>query len=382
MFRKVCLATLVAFFGIGSHLANAQIKVGITIGTSGASASLGQPMLKTIPILPKEMGGQKVTYVLLDDESVPTRATQNARKLVSEEKVDVLIGSSGTPTTIPLVDVAAESKTPLFALGAATVLVAPVDDKRRWVFKVVPPDEMMAKVILNHIAKSGVKTIGYIGTSDAYGETYFTELSRLAPEVGVTLTTHEVYARSDTSVTGQVLKILATKPDVVFIASPGTAAVLPNKALRERGYKGPIYGTSGVALQEFIKLGGKDVEGVTFAGGAFPIAAYLPEDNVLKKPAMEFIKKYEEGTKEQASLFGAILYDSVQLLNRAVPGALKVARPGTPEFRAAIRDEVERTKDLPLISGLASMSATDHSGYDERSAFLIQVRDGGFRLLK
>ena len=379
MFRKLVLAAAVGGVAIGIQSAQAQIKVGITIGTSGPSASLGQPMLKTVPILPKEMGGQKVTYVLLDDESVPTKAGQNARKLVSEEKVDVLIGSSGTPTTLPLVDIAAENKTPLFALGAATLLIAPMDDKKRWVYKVVPSDEMMAKVILQHIAKTGVKNLGYIGLSDAYGEGYYNELSQLAPKVGITLTTHEVYARSDASVAGQVLKILATKPDAVFVSSSGTSAVLPHKALRERGYKGPIFDTSGVSLMEFIRLGGKDVEGIVFAGGAFPIAADLPDAHPLKKPTSEFKKKYEEANNEPASVFGAILYDSVILLERAVPNALKVAKPGTPEFRTAIRDEVERTKDLALNSGLSTMSPTDHNGIDERSAFVIQVKDGAFK---
>ncbi len=259
----VVLAAAVAIAPTG---ASAQIKVGITVSASGPGAALGQPQMRTVQALPKEIAGQKVTYIALDDESDPTKAVQNARKLITDEKVDILIGSSLTPVSLPLIDIAHETKTPLLTLAAAAVMVQPLDDKKKWVYKVVPNDDLMAKVILAYIAKSGVKKLGYIGVSDGYGEGYYKELSRLAPTMGIELTTHEVYARSDASVTGQVLKVIATKPDAVFIASAGTPAVLPQRALRERGYKGPIYQTHGVATEEFIKLGGKDVEGAVFAG--------------------------------------------------------------------------------------------------------------------
>ncbi|MET0442988.1 MAG: ABC transporter substrate-binding protein, partial [Pseudorhodoplanes sp.] len=237
---------VIAAATVAPSIASAQIKVGITVSASGPGAALGQPQMRTVQALPKEIAGQKVTYIALDDESDPTKAVQNARKLITEEKVDVLIGSSLTPVSLPLIDIAFETKTPLLTLAAAAVMVQPLDDKKKWVYKVVPNDDLMAKVILAHIAKSGVKKLGYIGVSDGYGEGYYKELSKLAPAMGIELTTHEVYARSDASVTGQVLKVIATKPDAVFIASAGTPAVLPQRALRERGYKGPIYQTHGV----------------------------------------------------------------------------------------------------------------------------------------
>jgi len=292
------------------------------------------------------------------------------------------MGSAGTPTSLPLIDIAAESKTPLFAVGAASILVTPMDDRKRWVYKVAPHDDIMAKVILEYIAKTGAKRIGYIGLSDAFGEGYWNVLNALAPKLGVTLTTHEVYSRSDASVTGQVLKVLATKPDAVFIASAGTSAVLPQKALRERGYKGPIYHTHGVALDEFIKLGGKDVEGSIFAGEAFTIVDDLPEGSPFKGVPTEFIKKYKDVHGVSPAIFGAHLYDYMIMLERSVPNALKAGKPGTPEFRAAIRDEIEKTKNAYLNNGIVNMTPADHSGHDERSAFLIKVEDGRFRLVR
>lgn len=371
-------AAIIALPGVAS----AQIKVGITVSASGPGAALGQPQIRTVPTLPKEIAGQKVTYIALDDESDPTKSAQNARKLIREDKVDVLIGSSLTPVSLPLIDIAHESKTPLLTLAAAAVMVEPLDEKRKWVYKVVPNDDLMAKVILAHIAKTGVKKLGYIGVSDGYGEGYYKELSRLAPSHGIELTTHEVYARSDASVTGQVLKIIATKPDAVFIASAGTPAVLPQRALRDRGYKGPIFQTHGVATEQFIKLGGKDVEGAVFAGEVFTIAHDLAAGDPFKKPTEEYVKAYKSVHQDAPNLFGAHLWDVMVLIARATPNALKTGKPGTPEFRAALRDELEKSKDVYLNNGLSNISPTDHNGYDERSAFLIKVEGGQFRLAK
>jgi branched-chain amino acid transport system substrate-binding protein len=380
MLRKSWMIALATVLGIGS--AQAQIKVGITMSASGPGAALGQPQSKTVAALPKEIAGQKITYFALDDESDPTKGAQNGRKLITEEKVDVLIGSSLTPVSLPLIDIAAEAKTPLMTMAAAAVLVAPMDDKRKWVFKVVPNDDIMANAILKYIAKTGAKTLGYIGVSDAYGEGYYKVLSEVAPKLGVTLTGHEVYARSDASVTGQVLKIIATKPDAVFVASAGTPAVLPQKALRERGYKGPIFQTHGVATEEFIKLGGKDVDGAIFTGEAFTVVNDLPADSPFRKPTNAFIDAYKAANGNIPSIFGAHLWDSMSHVERAIPAALKVAKPGTPEFRAALRDEIEKTKDFALNNGLSNMTPDNHNGYDERSAFVIEVKDGAFHLVK
>jgi branched-chain amino acid transport system substrate-binding protein len=380
MLRKSWMIALATVLGLSS--AQAQIKVGITMSASGPGAALGQPQSKTVAALPKEIAGQKITYFALDDESDPTKGAQNGRKLITEEKVDVLIGSSLTPVSLPLIDIAAEAKTPLMTMAAAAILVAPMDDKRKWVFKVVPNDDIMANAILKYIAKTGAKTLGYIGVSDAYGEGYYKVLSEVSPKLGVTLTGHEVYARSDASVTGQVLKIIATKPDAVFVASAGTPAVLPQKALRERGYKGPIFQTHGVATEEFIKLGGKDVDGAIFTGEAFTVVNDLPADSPFRKPTTAFIDAYKAANGNIPSIFGAHLWDSMSHVERAIPAALKVAKPGTPEFRAALRDEIEKTKDFALNNGLSNMTPDNHNGYDERSAFVIEVKDGAFHLVK
>jgi branched-chain amino acid transport system substrate-binding protein len=366
---------------LASH-ANADIKVGIVVSASGPGSALGGPQMRAISALPKEVGGEKIVYVPLDDESDPTKGTQNARRLVIQDGVDILIGSSLTPVTMPMLDVALESKTPIISLAAATAIVQPIDDRRRWAFKVVPNDDLMAAAILKYIAKSGIKTLGYIGVSDGYGEGYYKEISRLAPTLGLSVTTHEVYARADTSATGQALKVLGTNPDAVFIASAGTPAVLPQEALRERGYSGKIFQTHGVATEEFIKLGGANVDGAVFTGEAFTIADDLPPNDPFRQARDEFVSAYEKVNGQKPNIFAAHLWDAISLFKRAAANALKTAKPGTPEFRAALRDELERGKDVYLNNGLSTMSPTDHNGYDARSAFLIKVEGGKFRLVK
>ncbi|QOZ27857.1 ABC transporter substrate-binding protein [Bradyrhizobium sp. CCBAU 51753] len=380
---KLAMAGLIfASAVLAASSAHADIKVGIVVSGSGPGSALGQPQMRAIAALPKEIGGEKVTYIALDDESDPTKGTQNARRLVIQDGVDILIGSSLTPVTMPMLDVAYEAKTPIISLAAATAIVQPIDDKRRWAFKVVPNDDLMASAILKYIAKSGIKTLGYIGVSDGYGEGYYKEVSKLAPGLGITVTTHEVYARSDTSAMGQALKVIATNPEAVFIASAGTPAVLPQEALRERGYQGKIFQTHGIASEEFIKLGGANVEGAIFTGEAFTIADDLAESDPFRQARDEFVSAYEKANGAKPNIFAAHLWDAVSLFKRAVPNALKVAKPGTAEFRAALRDELERGKDVYLNNGLSTMSPTDHNGYDERSAFLIKVEKGKFRLLK
>ena len=382
--KRTGLMACVAFGAIMTATAAfAEIKIGITVSASGPGAALGQPQLKTIAALPKEINGEKITYIGLDDGSEPTKAVQNVRKLITEDKVDVVVGSSLTPVTLPLIDIAAEQKIPLMTLAAAAALVQPMDDKRKWVFKVVPNDDLMAGVIMKAIQKSGVKKLGYIGVSDGYGEGYYKELSRIAPTMGIELTTHEVYARSDASVAGQVLKVIASKPDAVFIASAGTPAVLPQKGLRERNYTGPIYQTHGIVTEEFLKLGGKDVEGATFAGEAFTVANDLSADSPFRKATEKYVAAYKEANGgAMPNMFGAHLWDSVALVLNAVPTAMKTAKPGTPEFRSALRDAIEKGKEVHLNNGLSTMTPENHNGYDERSAFLIKVEGGQFRLAK
>ncbi|MCW3474495.1 ABC transporter substrate-binding protein [Limobrevibacterium gyesilva] len=358
------------------------IRVGVTISTTGPAASLGIPQRNSIALLPKEIAGQAVEYVVLDDGADTTKAVANTRKLIDEEKVDVIIGSSTTPASMAMIDVAAEKQIPMISLAASSRLIAPMDAARRWVFKTPQNDSLMADAIADHMQKNGVKTVGFIGFNDAYGDGWVGEFTRAAKERNLTIVGLERYARTDTSVTGQVLKLMAAKPDVVLIAASGTPAALPQKTLKERGYAGTIYQTHGIANNDFLRVGGKDVEGTILPAGPILVAAQLPDSNPIKKQALEYITRYEAANGPgSVATFGAHAYDAAILLSAAVPAAVQKAKPGTAAFHAALRDAMEAQQNLVLTHGIANMTPQDHNGFDQRARVMVTIQGGAWKLL-
>ncbi|MBD5804392.1 hypothetical protein AZOA_38350 [Azoarcus sp. Aa7] len=363
--------------------AHADINVGVTVSATGPAASLGIPEKNTIALLPTTIAGEKVNYIVLDDASDTTSAVKNVRKLISEDKVDVILGSTITPNSLAMIDVVAESATPMISMAASARIVEPVDDKKRWVFKTPQNDAQMSTAIIEHMTNNGVKTVAFIGFSDAYGEGWYEQFAAVADVRKLKMVANERFARTDTSVTGQVLKIMSAKPDAVLIAGSGTPAALPQKAFKERGFAGKIYQTHGVANNDFLRVCGKDCEGTFLPAGPVLVAAQLPDTNPVKKSAVEYITKYETAHgKGSVSTFGAHGWDSGVLLAAAVPTALKKAKPGTKEFRAALRDALEGLKEVPAAHGIFTMSPNDHLGLDQRARVMVQIQGGAWKLVK
>ena len=352
----------------------------MTVSATGPAASLGIPEKNTIALMPQTIGGQKVNYIVLDDASDTTTAVANARKLVTENKVDVLLGSTTTPNSLAMIDVASESQTPMISMAASASIVEPVDARRKWVFKTPQNDIMMSLAIATHMAAAGVKTVGFIGFADAYGEGWFREFSKVAPLKGLSIVANERYARADTSVTGQVLKIVAAKPDAVLVAGSGTPAVLPQRTLKERGYAGRYYQTHGVANNDFLRVGGKDVDDTFLPSGPVLVATQLPAGNPVKAGALEYVQKYEAAYgKGSVSTFGAHAWDAGRLMSVAAAAALKKAQPGTPEFRAALREALENAKEVHGAHGIFNMSPTDHLGLDQRARVMVKIENGAWK---
>jgi len=379
MILKKTLIALAATFAAAT-LAHADVNVGVTISATGPAASLGIPQKNTIALMPTTIGGQKINYIVLDDASDTSTAVANTRKLINENKVDVILGSSTTPNSLAMIDVAAEGQTPMISVAASAKIVEPVDAKKRWVFKTPQNDIMMSLAIAASMADSGIKTVGFIGFADAYGEGWFQEFSKAAALKGLTIVASERYARTDTSVTGQILKLVAAKPDAVLVAASGTPAVLPQRTLKERGYTGKYYQTHGVANNDFLRVGGKDVEGTLLPAGPVLVAAQLPADNPVKKSALDYVAKYEAANgKGSTSTFGGHVWDAGMLMQVAVANALKKAKPGTVEFRTALRDALENTKEVHGAHGIFNMSPTDHLGLDQRARVMVRVENGAWK---
>lgn len=374
--NKVLLAAALALV---ASVAQAQIKIGWIIGMTGPGASLGVHYKNAIPLLPKTIGGMTVEHIVLDDASDPSAAVKVARKLTSEDHVDVIVGSTGTPPGLAVAEVAANTKTPQLAMSP----VEPPADKRAWVFVVPQPVPLMLQAVVDHMKASGVKSVAYIGFNDAWGEVVLKGLTQYTEPAGIKLVANERYARNDTSVNAQVLKMLAANPDAVMIGASGVPGALPQLALAERGFKGKVYHTHGAINRDFIRVGGKAVEGAMAPTGPVIVAEQLSDSNPIKKVATEFNKMYEgQFGADSRSAFAPYSYDAFALIAAAVPTALKKGKPGTVEFRMALRDALEASKDVIGTHAIYNMTPTDHYGSDKRARVMVQVVNGNWKLMQ
>jgi branched-chain amino acid transport system substrate-binding protein len=375
---RIALALALAAFAVASH---AQIRIGLMVSATGPTSAIGIPQKNTGDILPRTIAGTPVEYISLEDGGDATRAVQNARKLIQEHHVDALIGPSTTPNAFAILDIIAEAKVPLMATVGTSSVVEPIDAKKRWVFKTTQNDDLIADALIGHMVKHGVKRVGFIGFNDPYGENWLKVFSALGKQAGIDVVAVERYARNDASVTGQSLKVIAAKPDAVLIAAVGGPAVLPEATLREQGYKGPVYQTHAVATDDFIRLGRDKVEGTILAAGPMLVIDEIPASNPTRKVATTYIAAYQKQFHAKPATFGANTWDAGILLERAIPTALKAAKPGTEAFRVALRDALEGEREVVGCQGVFNMSPSNHNGMDERARVLVTVKDGRFRLL-
>lgn len=361
--------------------ARADIRVGVDLSLTGAAAAIGIPSANTVQLWPQTLGGQRAQYIVLDDGTDPAAAVRNVRKFIAEDKVDVIVGPNITPNAIAALDAIAETGTPMVALAASATIVEPqADPRRRWAFKMPQNDALMATLLTEYMVDHGVKTVGFIGFNDAYGESWWREFSKMAELRHLRVVAQERFGRMDTSVTGQVLKLMSANPDAILIAGSGTPAVLPQKTLNERGYKGRIYQTHGIASWDVLRIGGKDVEGTLFPTGPVVVARQLPDSHPAKKVALDFVKRYEaKHGADTVTQFAGDAWGAWLLLDDATRRALKTgARPGTPAFRSALRDAIESTQNLTVPNGVLNLGAQDHQGFDQRARVMGTIRNGRF----
>jgi branched-chain amino acid transport system substrate-binding protein len=356
----------------------ADINVGISLCATGTGAALGIPEKNTVALLPTMIAGEKINYIVLDDATDPTQATKNARKLTAENNVDVLFGSSSVPPALAVAEVANETRTPQLSMSPIELAGA----KNTWVFRTPQHNFVMAQALAEQMKVARVKTLGFIGYTDGYGESWLKEMTKAAEAAGIRISAVERFNRTDTSVTAQALKLVSAKPDAILVVASGTPSAMPQLSLIERGYKGQIYQTHGTATKEFIRVGGKAVNGTILPVGPVVVASQLPDNHPSKKIGIEYARLYEaKYGAGSLSSFGAYMLDAYQLFAAAVPVALKKAKPGTPEFRQALRDAIENEREVVGTQGVFNMKPDDHFGHDARSRVLVRVEKGDWQLL-
>ena len=381
MLLKKAVSTLLLSAACVS-LAQAQVTVGVITSAAGPLAMIGVPQKNTVALLPTQVGDQAIRYIALDDGSDPTATVKALKKLISEDNVDAIIGPSGSPNAIGVISFVAQAQVPLLSPVGTAAVILPMTAEKKWVFKTTQNDELIAKALFEHMARHQVKTLGLIGTADPYGENWAKVATALATEHGIKIVANERFQRQDTSITGQSLKVLAARPDAVLVAAPGSPAVMPQATLFDQGYRGQVYQTHGAALPDFLKLGGKKVEGTILAASLMLVLDEIPDSNPSKKIAADYTADYEKLYGSKPATFGANTFDAGLLLQAAIPLAAAKAAPGTVEFRRALRDALESTHELAGTQGVYSMTPDDHSGFDERGRELIQVKNGTWTLLR
>ena len=377
--RTTALVAAALMAGTGAQAAD--LTVGFVTSLSGPGASIGIPYGRGIAAAyeyASTIDGKKIKLIQLDDGADPSAATRNARKLVEEEKVDVLIGTATAPSTIAMVAVANELKVPMIAISPITVPPTATGD--RWGIAVPQPPSLMVKVVADRMTRDGVKNVGYIGFSDAWGDLVYSGAKNAEAAGGIKVLTNERYSRTDTSVTGQILKIVAAKPDAVLIGGSATQGALPLLSLAERGFKGKLYGTPALLNPDFIRVGGKAAEGILVSAGPVIVAEQLPDTHFSKKISLAFraahLKAAGVATTDG---FSAYSFDAWLILLDAAKRAMATAQPGTPEFRTALRDAMFSTKDLNGTHAIYNFKAGESYGVDERGLVLVRLDNGTWK---
>jgi branched-chain amino acid transport system substrate-binding protein len=371
-FRKTLLALAVM---AASAAALADINVGVVLSLTGPGSGLGIPMQKQLALFPKEIAGEKVNLIILDDASDPGKGVSDTRRLVTEDHVDLILGSCLTPVAAAMAPVTAEAKT--LQVAASPVGVPPGQDQ--WLFRLPQGNDVMAHAMFQHMKKLGVKTIGFLGYTDAYGELWLKAATAEAEKNGMKIVAAERFARTDTSVTPQALKLTSANPDAMLVVASGSGAAMPEKAIVERGYKGKIYQTHAAATPDLVRIGGKDIEGTYVVSGPAIVAEQLPDSHPSKKASIDFVTNFEKangaGSRNQ---FAGHSYDFAIVMQKIVPVALKKGKPGTPEFRAALRDAMETMGRTIFSHGVMNWTKDDHWGYTNETGVMLKVADGKF----
>jgi branched-chain amino acid transport system substrate-binding protein len=370
---KKTLVTLAATVACSAALAD--INIGVSLALTGPGSGLGIPMQNQLKLFPKTIAGEKVNLIVLDDATDPGKGAANARRFVTEDKVDLIFGSCITAVAAAMTDIASEA-------GTVQIAGSPVGvpaGKDKWLFRLPQSNTVMGHAVVEHMKKQGVKTIGFLGYTDAYGEQWLKEITPMLDKAGIKIVATERFARTDTSVTPQALKINAANPDAVLVVASGSGAAMPQLGLAERGFKGKIYQTHAAATQDLMRVGGKTVEGTFVVSGPAVIAEQLPDSHPSKKVSVDFVTKYEAlmGPKTR-NQFAGHSYDFQVTMEKVLPAALKKAKPGTPEFRAAIRDALEGMGRTVFAHGVMNWTKEDHWGYTLETGVMLKVVDGQF----
>lgn len=359
--------------------AKAPIRIGAVLSTTGPAAFLGDPQLKTLQTYLAQINqdggvlGRKLELVHYDDASEAGKANGFARRLIDDDKVDLLIAGTTTGATMAMVPLVEKAGIPLISLSGAVVVVEPV---KKWVFKTPHTDRMAAEKVFEDMKKRGFTKVGLLSETSGFGASGAKETRAVAQKYGITLVADETYGPKDTDVTAQLTKMRgAPGIQAVLVFGFGQGPVVVTRNYAQLGIALPLYHAHGVASNEFIKLAGKAAEGARLPSPALLVANSLADKDPQKPLVTGYTATYWKTYKDEPSTFGGYALDALML------GVSAIKRAGSADHEA-VRKALEQTRGFVGTTGEFNMSATDHMGLNLSAFRMLEVKNGAWTLVK
>jgi len=376
--RRLFLSLLASLAAAPRARAAAEVRLGAFWSSTGTYAFMGDPERKALEMLVERTNaqggvlGRHIRLIGYDDASEPERAISVVKRLIDNDRVDLIIGGSGTPTSmavLPLVDKAA---IPYVSMGGGVGIVEPV---RKWTFKVPHTDRMGAEKVLADLKRRGLTRLALLSENVGFGKSGRDQVLALAPAWGIQVVVDETYGPKDPDVTPQLTKVRGRSDvDALFVFGTGQGPAVVTRNIRQLGLTLPVYQSHGVASKEFLRLVGGAADGMRLPAMALTVAAQLPSGDPQKPVALAFKADYEARWKQEVTHFAGHAYDAYAIVLDAL------RRAGTLD-RAAVRDAIEATRGLVGTGGVFTMSAEDHLGLGLSSFHMVEIRRGDWALV-
>ncbi|UCV11819.1 ABC transporter substrate-binding protein [Dechloromonas denitrificans] len=376
---KKLVAGAALVLGAFGAIAAEPIKIGSVLSVTGPAAFLGDPELKTIQMYVEDINkkggllGRPLQLVHYDDGSDANKANGFAKRLIDDDKVDILVGGTTTGATMSMAPLVEKAGIPFISLAGAVVIVEPV---KKWIFKTPHTDRMAAEKVFEDMKRRGLTKVALLSETSGFGNSGKKETEGVAAKYGVTLVANETYGPKDTDMSPQLTKIKNTAGvQAVFVFGLGQGPAIVTKNYKQLGISLPIYHAHGVASEEFIKLAGPAAEGVRLPAAALLVADKLDAKDPQKPVVTAYTKAYNDKWKNDVSSFGGHAYDGLMIAVDAIKRAKSTDK-------AAVRDAIEATKGYVGTGGVVNMSATDHMGLDLSAFRLLEIKNGDWSLVQ
>jgi branched-chain amino acid transport system substrate-binding protein len=364
----------------GTAAAQDVYKIGAIFSITGPGSSLGIPERDTAAMLETEInarGGIKgpdgkarpVKIVIYDDASDETKAVLAAKKLIDEDKVIAIVGTTLSGTSLAILDTVQKAEVPLVSCAAAAKIVEPAAE-RKWVFKTPQSDALIVGALVDHLKAKGLTRVGWLNVDYAFGQLGWLAFEKAAQKAGLTIVANEKFGQKDVDITAQLTRVKVANPQAVIVWSIPPSASIATKNFADLGLKMPLFQSHGVGNKRYIDLAGPGANGVVFPAGKLLVAEHLADQDPQKPVLLAYAKDFEAKFGPR-NTFGGHAWDAVKLVAAAIEKA--------GADRARVRAALEQTKNFVGITGVFDFSPTDHNGLDLRAVTMIQIMDGQWR---